>query len=121
MSTEKQYNAIAIAKIAHTMNKQFCELMGDTSQVDWDEAPFNIRNSAIDGVVYVIEHPSAKEGEMHENWLRFKEADGWVYGDVKDPVKKTHPSMVPYSQLSKEDKIKDYLFLSVAKGLLGYL
>lgn len=43
----------------------------------------------------------------HENWAQNKLEDGWVYGDVLDDEKKTHPCLVEYEELSEEDKDYD--------------
>jgi hypothetical protein len=107
-----------IAKTAHEVNKAFCEGLGDTSQVSWEEAPLNIKSSAIDGVKSIIDGKVVNPGDSHKNWLEFKKNDGWVYGEVKDLEKKTHPCFVSYDELKPEDKIKDLLFVEVVKTLL---
>lgn len=43
----------------------------------------------------------------HENWMLHKRNHGWVYGAEKDVEKKTHPCMVPYSDLPEEQRAKD--------------
>lgn len=43
----------------------------------------------------------------HERWCKDRIADGWVYGEKRDNEKKIHPSLVPWEQLSEEDKQKD--------------
>jgi len=47
----------------------------------------------------------------HENWMKDKAADGWVYGEVKDSEKKTHHCMVPYGDLPESQQIKDEVVL----------
>ena len=44
---------------------------------------------------------------VHENWSEGRIADGWVYGEVRDDEKKTTPCLVPYSELSEEEKEYD--------------
>lgn len=44
---------------------------------------------------------------VHENWSQGRIADGWVYGAARDDVKKTTPCLVPYSELSEEEKEYD--------------
>lgn len=109
------------ARIAHQLNKAVCESQGDNSQVDWDDAPENIQESAKNGVEFVLGNPFAKPSDSHENWLKFKKEDGWKYGPVKDAEKKEHPCFVPYNELPPEQKLKDYTFksvvLEVAKSL----
>ena len=66
-------------------------------------------------------NPNITPEQSHEGWMRQKVADGWVHGDVKDPVKKTHPCLVPYDQLPFEQQAKDKLFTSVVKAVLAAL
>ncbi len=44
---------------------------------------------------------------VHENWSEGRIADGWVYGETRDDVKKTTPCLVPYSELTEEEKEYD--------------
>jgi hypothetical protein len=43
--------------------------------------------------------------------------EGWVYGETKDPVAKTHPCLVAYNDLPIEQQVKDHLFRAVVKAL----
>lgn len=43
----------------------------------------------------------------HEVWARGRMADGWTYGPVRDDAKKQHPGLVPYAELSEEEKQYD--------------
>ena len=43
----------------------------------------------------------------HEVWALGRVNDGWVYGPVLDREKKTHPLLVPYSQLPESEKDYD--------------
>lgn len=108
---------IDIARVAHEVNKALCEAYGDTSQVSWEESPEWQQKSAIEGVKYHIEHPEATPENSHEQWLKQKFADGWVYGPVKDAKIKQHPAMVPYNELPAEQRVKDYAFKAVIHAL----
>ena len=44
---------------------------------------------------------------VHEVWAKSRIEEGWVYGEVKDSVKKTTPLLVPYSQLPESEKDYD--------------
>jgi hypothetical protein len=48
--------------------------------------------------------------------LAEKKADGWVYGEVKDPEKKEHPCLVEYEELPKDQQAKDSLFIAVVRS-----
>lgn len=41
---------------------------------------------------------------VHENWAAGRIADGWVYGEMRDDQKRTTPCLVPYAELSEEEK-----------------
>lgn len=112
--------AVEIAKVCHEANKAFCESLGDTSQVSWDEAPEWQKVSAINGVLFNLSNPDAPASSSHDSWLEEKTRDGWVYGSVKDPEKKEHPCCVPYEELPKEQQAKDHLFKAVV-GSLSHL
>ena len=43
----------------------------------------------------------------HIRWSWEKRLNGWAFGNDKDEIKKTHPSLVPYEQLSESEKQKD--------------
>lgn len=44
---------------------------------------------------------------VHENWAAGRIAEGWMYGENRDDVKKTTPCLVPYSELSESEKEYD--------------
>ena len=46
--------------------------------------------------------------EEHDRWCRDLLADGWQHGPgKKDPERKLHPSLVPWDELSEEERDKD--------------
>lgn len=98
------------AEICHEVNRAYCAAIGDNSQPAWDEAPAWQRESAMAGVRFHMDNPDAPASASHDSWMRQKQADGWMYGDVKDPEAKTHPCMVPFEQLPLEQRVKDHLF-----------
>jgi len=107
---------LAIAKICHEANRYYCLSLGDDSQLAWADAPEWQKRSAIEGVIYHVQNPDAQPSDSHDNWMKDKKADGWVYGAVKDEEKKTHPCMVPYHHLPKDQKAKDYIFIGIVKS-----
>ena len=109
-----------IGRVAHECNRAYCLSIGDTSQPSWDRAPEWQRVSAMKGVQFhwhslergIKPSPSAS----HESWLEEKRRDGWIWGAVKDPLKREHPCFVPYEELPSQQKMKDYLFASVVEA-----
>ena len=106
-----------IAKVAHEANRAWCEVNGDHSQMKWDDAPDWQRNSAIEGVKFHLQNPDAGDSASHDNWMKQKIKEGWVYGEVKDSEKKTHPCLVPFEQLPEVQQKKDALFRVIVHAL----
>jgi hypothetical protein len=109
-----------IARGAHEVNRSWCQLTGDHSQVPWEEAPDWQRDSARKGVMSVLRGEHSPQAS-HESWMAERAAQGWTYGAVKDPVAKTHPCMVAYDALPPEQQYKDTLFVEVVRALADEL
>jgi hypothetical protein len=115
---KKLETAVKIAAVCHEANRAYCETLGDYSQVEWEDAPDWQRESAALGVERVATDPNTAPSVSHESWFKQKLADGWKYGPEKDPEAKTHPCMVPFSDLPRDQQLKDVLFIAVARALL---
>jgi hypothetical protein len=107
------------ASTAHEANRVLCRSMGDYSQKNWREAPQWQKASCINGVRNVMKNPNITAEQSHINWMKEKGADGWKYGEKKNVKDKTHPCMVPFSELPKEQKIKDEMFIAIVKSILN--
>lgn len=44
---------------------------------------------------------------VHEVWAEGRIKEGWTYGKVKDSILKTTPCLVPYEELSEQEKDYD--------------
>lgn len=110
---------IACAAAAHQVNKAWCEAYGDFSQPIWGDAPEWQKDSAIAGVKGVLAGNTPEQS--HQGWMQHKAAEGWVYGAAKDPQAKTHPCMVPYSDLPPERKAKDHHFVQTVRTIASIL
>lgn len=107
---------VTAARVAHQANKAYCESLGDFSQKNWEQAEEWQRTSSINGVLFMVDRKLQGEqnyaGILHENWMQEKLADGWTYGEEKDPDLKTHPCLVPFEKLPEEQKKKDMIFMA---------
>ncbi len=106
-----------IARVCHEANRALCMTHGDMSQVGWDDAPQWQRDSAMNGVAFVLSDPDAPASANHVSWMAEKVADGWIYGPVKDPERKTHPCIVPFDALPPEQQAKDKIFKAIVLAL----
>lgn len=101
----------AVAKACHEANRSWCVVNGDYSQNLWAYAEKWQQDSAINGVSFAL--TGATPEQQHEAWSADKREAGWVHGDVKDAVAKTHPCLVPYAALPPEQQAKDLIFVGV--------
>jgi len=44
---------------------------------------------------------------IHEIWMKSKKIAGWRYGAMRNDEKRLHPMLIPYNELSIEEKDKD--------------
>lgn len=107
---------VEIARVAHEVNRAYCQALGDDSQAPWDEAPQWQRDSCVHGVELHSEKDVGPEAS-YESWMAEKAAAGWTYGEVKDPENKKHPCMMPFDQLPQEQRAKDHIFRAVVHAL----
>lgn len=108
-----------VARLCHELNRAYCERLGDYTQQPWDACPDWQKDSAVAGVNAAVEGATAEQ--LHQSWLDHKASEGWVYGEVKDPEAKTHPCMVPYAELPREQQVKDHLFRAAVQAMKPFL
>lgn len=109
-------NKEEIARVAHEVNRAYCQALGDMSQPTWDEAPQWQRESVMLGVEL---HTSGDHGPeaSHFSWTVQMVNEGWKYGAFKDPENKLHPCLVPFDQLPVAQQAKDFIFRGVVHAL----
>ena len=44
---------------------------------------------------------------VHEVWAETRSSPGWTYGEERNDAEKKHPCLVPYEELSEEEKVYD--------------
>ena len=109
--------AESIAAVAHEVNRAYCQALGDFTQLPWEDAPQWQKDSAILGAELHLGNPDAGASASHTSWMAQKLADGWKYGAVKDPDNKLHPCLVPFDDLSVEQRAKDFIFCGVVHAI----
>lgn len=53
--------------------------------------------------------------EAHDSWMKKYLEMGWVYGEKYDPENRVHPDLVPYHDLTPEEKVKDEVFVKLVE------
>jgi len=64
-------------------------------------------DSLLDRIKFQDEHPDNTPEQNHNNWMKMKMGQGWIYGEIKDFNKKTHPDLIPYKKLPEIEQKKD--------------
>lgn len=105
-----------VARVAHEVNRAYCQALGDDSQPAWEDAPEWQRASARTGVDLHLSGDFGPEAS-HNSWMKQKLEDGWRYGPVKNPETKEHPCLMPFPYLPKEQQAKDFIFRAVVHAL----
>jgi TrkA-N domain/RyR domain len=65
--------------------------------VDPNDPPFRFSDTEVEELARA----------EHDRWCRDLRSQGWRWGATKDAAQKLHPSLVPWSELSEEDRDKD--------------
>lgn len=116
LKSKLAFGAERVARVAHEVNRAYCEALGETGQQPWELAPEWQRSSARMGVDLHTMGDFGPEAS-HISWAQQKLADGWQYGPVKDAEKKEHPCLVPFHELPPEQQAKDFIFRGVVHAL----
>jgi len=67
--------------------------------------PIDTKCILINDDILTLSETLAKN--THEVWSANRIADGWVFGDVRDDNKKTHPCIIPFEDLPESEKEYD--------------
>ena len=67
--------------------------------------PIKTEDVTLDPDLLALSEEIAKN--THEVWAAGRIADGWSYGAVRDDAQKKHPCLIPYEELSEEEKDYD--------------
>ena len=110
-------NIDKIAAACHEANRALTAFIKDVPiQPSWDDCGADMQASCIKGVQFALDNPNATSEQQHEAWMKERIEQGWVFGEVKDAEKKTHPALRPYSELSEGTRLKDAVFQAIVRA-----
>jgi hypothetical protein len=112
---------LELAKVAHEMNRVYCQLSGDDSVQPWDKATDTQRKGMIFGVVHQLKMPGADTTSLHRGLFKALSDNGWRFGDKIDHVKGTHPGCLPFQEMSPEYKARTLLFTTLVEQMKPFL
>ena len=112
--SEPNYN-MDIARVCHEANRVLQRFLGEPVNLAWDWCNDALQESVVAGVERAVKGSNPKE--LHDAWRKYRESQGWIYGPEKDAQKKTHPNLVPWSELDPMQRRKDFVFMSIVEIL----
>jgi RyR domain len=112
------YTDEQIARVVHETIRGMQYVQGDPApSPPWDSMPADQRQAALSGI------EAARRGlspaQLHESWAARLRAQGWSYGERKDPQARTHPCLCAYEQLPQHQRDKDVVYSAVVLALTG--
>lgn len=82
----------------HVTNKMAAALCSLSKLTDWEAQLFDFEPIEV-----------VRLGTMeHKRWCKERKIAGWTYNKERNDEKKQHPSLVPWTELSADDKKKDF-------------
>ncbi len=72
---------------------------------NYNPQPVNTNDVVLPDELIALSEQISKH--VHEVWAKSRMEQGWVYGDKRDDVKRATPCLVPYEELSEEEKDYD--------------
>ena len=67
--------------------------------------PINTENITLPADLEALTEKIAEN--VHDVWAAGRIADGWTHGETRNDAEKKHPCLVPYSELSDDEKAYD--------------
>ena len=87
------------------MNKNVYICRKASTMTDYVPNPCDLSAIELPESLKELVEPLSKN--VHEVWAAGRLADGWKFGPVRDDIKKEHPSLIPYEELTEEEKDYD--------------
>lgn len=108
---------LRIARVVHEAVRAFQAAHDQAPAPTWSRAPKWMKAATAEAIAFRLANPGAGPSAQHDQWMAEKIAAGWKRGKEKDGVKKTHPLIVPYSDLPLVERQKDALVAAVIDSL----
>jgi hypothetical protein len=110
-----ELNLDEIAKICHNTHVRYCSNMNLKGMtLSWNDVQENHKNIIKDSLQKIINGEIKNPKESHNNFVKQKEKEGWVYGEDYSLEDKINPRLTDFENLSINDKVKEILFFETA-------
>lgn len=107
-----------VARIAYDANRRLNIVAGNVDYPTWDDVAPEDRLMFLEGVRGQWANPNRSAKQVHDYWMDDRIANGWKYGETRDFHLKTHPSLIPFEEISVLEQVKDTLFTNMVAALM---
>ena len=76
-----------------------------SNPVIYNPSPEDTSRVELSAEILALSEEMAKN--THEVWAQTRMEQGWTYGPVRNDERKEHPCLIPYEELSEEEKEYD--------------
>ena len=84
--------------------------------VPFDQREDNFKNQFLKVIERQCgDNRSRSPEELHGGWMQAYFSMGWIYGKEYNRENKTHPDLVPYSDLGQLERDKDAVFVALCE------
>lgn len=108
------------AEILYETDREIRECYGDHSRPRWDRATDDQRRFFYELLRLLLFVRNRRPDEIHEIWMASQKTRGWYYGEVYSVAGGTDPDMVPYTDLSPQNKLRYHAFTGLARAILKF-
>ena len=98
-----------LGKLVHGKISAFKAVIGENPYPSWEESPQHLKDVCIGGARTAL-NADCTAKDIHDYWI-----------DRMKAINPDHPSLVPFEELSVNEKIKDEIVVSTVKIYLKYL
>lgn len=106
-----------ITQTVHAAIRAWAKALDGRDMPAWDDAPQWMRDSTMESVQFVLDHPDAGPGAQHRQWMEQKQKAGWTFAPTRDDELKYHPSLIPFEDLPLSEQKKDRLVCAIVMAL----
>jgi hypothetical protein len=102
-----------LARLIYEATRIEAEWSGRIVPETWEQRDEKFRSQFV-GIVskYINAERLPTPEQAHNSWMESYLEMGWRHGEKRDPVAKTHPDLVPFDELPRDEKDKDAIFLA---------
>lgn len=92
-------------------------ILEESAIVPFAQAPPEQREILTGLAKTILITPTITPAEVHASWVQAMKSRDWTRGATLDTPNRRHPLLVPYDELSENDKLRPVTFLQVVRGL----